>query len=233
MKFLTKIAYKILEKQPAKSICDEDLEYLLWICGLYKKLSDLPGHIAEIGVGDGRNAVLFGHLIFQHGDQSVRQYIGFDTFDGFVPRDLERDGHLSSLRWKENSVRSVLDRVKLEGVSDVIELIEGDALDTVPDTLKNFKGRKFQKGKAKFALLYIDCNAYIPAIKSMEAFLPHMVEGGIIAVDEKLQGSESEAICDFAKSQGYVVRRFGGNSVPMAITINKSSTSEVLQGAVE
>lgn len=228
MDFLTKIAYKILKNQPAKSISDEDLEYFLWICGLYKKLSDLPGHIAEIGVGDGRNAMLFGRLIFQHGDQSVRQYIGFDTFCGFLPRDLEKDDHLSSVRWKENSTRSVLDRVKLEGVSDVIELIEGDVVETVPDTLKNFEGKKFQKGKAKFALLYIDCNAYIPAIKSMEAFLPHMVEGGIIAVDEKLQGSESEAICDFAKSQGYVVRRFGGNSVPMAITMNRNSMADLL-----
>lgn len=63
MKFLTKIAYQILSNQPEKSIYDEDLEYLLWICGLYQKLLDLPGHIAEIGVGDGRNVVLFGHLI--------------------------------------------------------------------------------------------------------------------------------------------------------------------------
>ena len=52
----------------------------------YLKIKNIPGHIAEIGVADGRNAILFGRLIKIHNDQSVRQYIGFDTFDGFTQK---------------------------------------------------------------------------------------------------------------------------------------------------
>ena len=51
---------------------------------------------------------------------------------------------------------------------------EGDAELIVPEILHKHKG-KIQPGKARFALVYIDCNAYRPAIKSMEAFLPHIV----------------------------------------------------------
>ena len=89
IRFFKNIAKKIIINQPHKLINDLDLEYLLWICNIYLRIKNIPGHIAEIGVADGRNAILFGRLIKIHNDQSVRQYIGFDTFDGFTQKDLE------------------------------------------------------------------------------------------------------------------------------------------------
>ena len=219
IRLIKKIAKYILSTQQTKIIKDVDLEYLLWISNLYLKIKYIPGHIAEIGVADGRNTVLFGRLIKIHNDQSVRQYIGFDTFDGFTNNDLIRDNYLDETRWKDNSRNSVLKRCQDNDVEELVEIFEGDALNLVPNVLKDHKGKKFQKSKAKFALLYIDCNAYIPAIKSMENFLPHMVPGGFIVIDEKLQGSETEAILDFAKKQNLKVQRFGGNQVPMCIQI--------------
>jgi hypothetical protein len=219
IRLIKKVTKYILSTQQTKIIKDVDLEYLLWISNLYLKIKYVPGHIAEIGVADGKNTVLFGRLIKIHNDQSVRQYIGFDTFDGFTNEDLARDKHLDKARWKDNSRNSVLKRCQDNDVEELVEIFEGDALNLVPNVLKDHKGKKFQKGKAKFALLYIDCNAYIPAIKSMENFLPHMVPGGFIVIDEKLQGSETEAILDFAKKQNLKVQRFGGNEVPMFIQI--------------
>ena len=219
IRLIKKVTKYILSTQQTKIIKDVDLEYLLWISNLYLKIKYVPGHIAEIGVADGKNTVLFGRLIKIHNDQSVRQYIGFDTFDGFTNEDLARDKHLDKARWKDNSRNSVLKRWQDNDVEELVEIFEGDALNLVPNVLKDHKGKKFQKGKAKFALLYIDCNAYIPAIKSMENFLPHMVPGGFIVIDEKLQGSETEAILDFAKKQNLKVQRFGGNEVPMFIQI--------------
>ena len=219
IRLIKKVTKYILSTQQTKIIKDVDLEYLLWISNLYLKIKYVPGHIAEIGVADGKNTVLFGRLIKIHNDQSVRQYIGFDTFDGFTNEDLARDKHLDKARWKDNSRNSVLKRCQDNDVEELVEIFEGDALNLVPNVLKDHKGKKFQKGKAKFALLYIDCNAYIPAVKSMENFLPHMVPGGFIVIDEKLQGSETEAILDFAKKQNLKVQRFGGNEVPMFIQI--------------
>ena len=53
----------------------------------------------------------------------------------------------------------------------------------------------------------------------MEAFLPHMSPGSIFAVDEKLQGGESEAMLEFAKSNDFSVEKPGRNQVPMIIRI--------------
>lgn len=218
-RLIRKIAKWILRVNQTKVIKDYDLEYLLWISSIYLKIKYLPGNIAEVGVADGRNTVLFGRLIKLHNDQSVRQYIGFDTFDGYTKKDLDRDKHLNKSGWKTNSKEAVLNRCKDNDIEEIVELFEGDATVTVPKILKDHKGKKFQKGKAKFALVYIDCNAYFPAINSMESFLPHMVPGGLIIIDEKLQGSESEAILDFAKRYSFKVERFGSNEVPMAIQI--------------
>ena len=214
---------KIIELQPAKDIKDEDLEYLLWISSLYLKINSIPGHIAEVGVAGGRNTVMFGHLIRIFGDSSVRQYIGFDTFDGYNNRDLERDQHLSqgNERWKEFTKKGVLRRCNTNGVESLIELFEGDAESVIPKILADHKGKKFQPGKAKFALVYIDCNAYRTALTSMEAFLPHMVPGGIFAIDEKLQGGENEAMLEFAKSHEFTIEKPGRNQDPMIIRVSK------------
>jgi len=219
IRIIKKIAKRILSIQSGNLIDDFDLEYLLWISNVYLKIKKIPGHIAEIGVADGRNTILFGRLIQLHKDQPVRQYLGFDTFDGFIDRDLKRDAHLDKILWKNNSRERVLKRCFDNGVEDLVEIFEGDASELVPNILKNHTGKKFQKGKAKFALLYIDCNAYIPAINSMENFLPYMISGGYIVIDEKNQGGETEAIIKFAKKHSLKVEKLGMNEVPMSIQI--------------
>ena len=206
---------------PALEINDFDLEYLCWIVSLYMRIRNVPGHIAEIGIAKGRNTVYFGKLIKQFNDHNVRQYIGFDTFNGFTDESLKNDPQLNEYNgaWLENTKQSVLDRCKDNEVLDVVEIIEGDACITVPDTLKNYQGKNFRPGKGKFALLYIDSNAYEPSIQSMENFLEYMLPGGVIAIDEKLQGGESRAIIDFGKKHNLKVERFGPNEIPMAIVI--------------
>ena len=63
MSIILEAARRIAKLQPAKDIHDDDLEYLLWISSLYGLISSVPGHIAEVGVADGRNTVMFGHLL--------------------------------------------------------------------------------------------------------------------------------------------------------------------------
>jgi hypothetical protein len=221
--FIYKLIRKVSRNLPAKDFSDFDLEYLMWIVKIYSRIEQIPGHIAEIGVASGRNSVLFGKLIKMHNQGSVRQYLGFDTFDGYNDYDLNRDSHLDHNEWKTNTKKSVLQRCSINDVDDVVEIIEGDALKTVPHTLRQHTGKKFQAGKAKFALLYIDCNAYNPAIESMRSFLPFMMPGGLIVIDEKLQGGETEALLEFARENNLSISRQKGNSVPMFIQINNLS----------
>ena len=169
-------------------------------------------------VANGRNTILFGLLIKLNSDTSIRQYLGFDTFDGFDEKSLVRNLLLDKNRWKNNSKEKVLRIYQQNGIEDLIEIFEGKASETVPMFLKNHKGKKSQKWKAKFALVYIDCNAYLPSIESIENFLPNIVPGSYIVIYEKLQGGETKAIFDFAKKLSKI-ERLGANEVPMAIKI--------------
>lgn len=179
-------------------IGDKDLEYLISLINSYLEIRDVPGHIAEVGVADGRNAVIFGKLVKHFGDQNTRQYLGFDTFDGYVERDLSRDKHLDPRAWKKLDINRVIRRSQDNNVEQLVEFHQGDVLKTAPKVLKGHAGLRFQPGRARFALLYIDCNSYLTAIESMRIFLPYMTPGGQIVIDEKMQGGETEALIAFA-----------------------------------
>ena len=73
IRILKKIAKRILLIESGNLIDDYNLEYLLWITNIYSKIKSIPGHIAEIGVADGRNTILFGRLIKLHRDQTWRK----------------------------------------------------------------------------------------------------------------------------------------------------------------
>lgn len=219
LKRILKTLFNQIVSVSSREIKDEEIEYILWLTSLYINLEKLPGHIAEVGVASGRNAIIFGKLIKLFSDTNVRQYLGFDTFDGYVSRDIISSKHLREDAWKTNTKKAVLNRCEVAGVAELVEIFEGDAVETAPEVLKIHRGKKFQKGKAKIALLYIDCNAYTPAIESMRNFYDYMVPGGIIAIDEKIQGDESSALIDFAKEKGLEIERLGKNSVPMIVRV--------------
>lgn len=83
--------------------------------------------------------------------------------------------------------------------------------------LKNYESDRFNRGMSKFALLYIDCNAYTPAIKAMETFYYHLSPGAVICIDEKVQGAETRALVEFAEKRGLRVFRNSNRDVPMQI----------------
>ena len=55
-----------------------------------------------------------------------------------------------------------------------------------------------------------DCNAFLPARFSMDFFKQYMTPGGVICIDEKLQGGETEALIGFCKDNGLEFRKDAG-----------------------
>ncbi len=179
--------------------------YIMAIDRIFQKISKTPGHIVEVGVARGRNAILFGHLVSLSNPDASRHYYGFDTFDGFVEEDLKQNKHLDENRWKI-SREFVEERIRALKLDKVCHLFDGDIRETGPKFLDSgISGHT--PGNFRCALLYIDCNAYGAAKEAMRIFRPHMTPGGIVCIDEKTQGGETEALVEFCREEGLSIKR--------------------------
>lgn len=191
-----------------------EFKYILWLDRIYQKISNVPGHVVELGVAYGRNAIIFGHQIKMNGDELVRKYYGFDTFSGYTEESLKIDKHLKADSWGDNSKKWVEDKINRVGLTDVCSLYEGDVLLTVPAFLE-------RNPNIRVALLYIDCNAYLPSIKGMEFLKEFMTPGGIICIDEKKQGGETKALIQFCKDNNFIFMKDSGPFAIPAYTVVK------------
>ncbi|MFI5204851.1 MAG: class I SAM-dependent methyltransferase [Flavobacteriales bacterium] len=198
--------------QNQKYLEKDEFRYILWLDRVYQKIIKIPGHVLELGVAYGRNSILFGHQIKMNGDELVRKYHGFDTFDGYSEESLKSDKNLSDSAWKNNSKEWVQDKIGRVGLTDICSLHQGDILKTVPEFIQKNNG-------LRVALLYVDCNAYEPALKGMEYILPYMTPGGIICIDEKKQGGETKALIEFCEKNGLVFQKDAGPFAIPAYTV--------------
>jgi predicted O-methyltransferase YrrM len=191
-----------------------EYKYVLWLDRIYQKIATVPGHIVELGVAYGRNSIILAHQIQMNGDELTRKYYGFDTFSGYNEESLRTDKHLSAQSWKDNSKKWVQDKINRVGVGHVCELIEGDILVELPKFLE--KNPNFRA-----ALLYVDCNAYLPSFKGMEALKEFMSPGGIICIDEKRQGGETKALIEFCKKNDLIYQKDASPFAIPAFTVVK------------
>jgi hypothetical protein len=179
---------------------ESEFTYLFWLYEAFRKIRNVPGHIVEVGVARGRNSIVFGNLIKLRGEGSTRRYFGFDTFSGYTEEDIRSSPHLSGDHWKDNSKAFVDDRLKRQGLEKICTIIEGDVKETGPEFIAK-KGNMFQANSIAISMLYIDCNAYLPAITSLNLFGEHMSPGGIICIDEKMQGGETKALAEYCRAK--------------------------------
>ncbi|MDD5450321.1 MAG: macrocin O-methyltransferase [Desulfovibrionales bacterium] len=197
---------------------------------LFKKIVNLPGCIIDIGVYRGASTFTWAKLceIYCATDVLKKVY-GFDTFSGFV-EIREEDG-------KENEAQSVhsggyhggqtvemdlqlaqaaMNHDKHISHIDRIELIKGDVAETVPNFLA-------EKGNGlKVSLLNLDADLYEPTKVALDHFVPRMVRGGIIILDEyavETFGGESLAVDEYFRenfSSNPKVKKFTWHSNPSA-----------------
>ena len=174
-----------------------EFSYLFSIFELFKMVENIPGHIVELGVGAGRNAIVLGHLLKLNSQHGNSRYFGFDTFESYTERDLENHKELSRERWSTNSKSFVDDRIKTFNLQDTCLTIEGDIIESLPRFLESPNSR-FTSSSFYCRLIYVDTSAYDPAKLSIEVLYKHLVPGGILAIDQKKQGGEWKAIVEFA-----------------------------------
>lgn len=164
----------------------QSLSRINFIQKLYQLIVPVHGVIMEFGVRWGQNMALFSALRGIHEPFNYnRRIIGFDTFAGFPSVSSEDGGAVNA---GDYSVSEGW-RAKLESIlafheqnapiphKRKFELVQGDAIQTVPAYFVNHP-------ETIVALAYFDFDIYQPTKKCLEAILPYITKGSVLAFDE-------------------------------------------------
>lgn len=156
---------------------------------IFKRVLPVNGSIVECGVLHGAGLLAWAKLsgIFEPANH-VRKVIGFDTFGGFPSVDAKdaKTGQFHELK-KGGLTGLSRDRIAAAvGVYDLnrpiahipkVELVEGDICKTASEYVQ-------ANPHLIVSLLYLDVDLYEPTKAAIEAFLPRMPKGAVIAFDE-------------------------------------------------
>jgi len=195
---------------------------------LFKQICDLPGVIIELGVYQGASLFTWAKLAEIFCPTDIRKTVfGFDTFEGF-PSLSEADGAEDKELDRQKggfagggSIEADLGLAQQAMNADKhlkhinrIELVKGDMCATIPEFVR-------ARGDGlKVALLNIDCDLYEPTKTALENFVPRMVKGGIIVLDEyalETFGGESKAVDEYFQKHLNArpdIKKFPWHSVP-------------------
>jgi hypothetical protein len=164
------------------------LAKLLFLDEMYRKIVNIPGIICEFGVWMGQSIVMFENLRAVYEPYNyTRRIVGFDTFAGYpklgskdVRSELIKEGVYKVDEGYESYLAELLDYHEQENVMSHIKkhaLIKGDAAKTC---------KKFVDSHPEvlIALAYFDMALYEPTKKCLQAILPRLIKGSVIAFDE-------------------------------------------------
>jgi hypothetical protein len=195
---------------------------------LFKKVVDLPGVIIDLGVFQGASSFTWAKLCEIFCPTDVKKVVyAFDTFEGFpditkedgesdISQDVRSGGYFGgqSIERDLQLAQQAMNQDKHIYHIDRIKFIKGDVVNTIPDFVTN------QGNGLKIALLNMDVDLYLPTKTALEYFVPRMVKGGIIILDEYAVdtfGGETKAVDEyFAKEFGRkaLIKKFPWHSNP-------------------
>jgi hypothetical protein len=193
---------------------------------LYKMIVDRPGDIVEGGVLKGAGVLYWAKLIQIFNPQSRRKVIGFDTFEGYPEDSLKsHDQHTAKAFTKEQiqnleqvSPEAIMQVAEQQGLAHRIELVKGDASNTVEHYVETHPG-------FRVALLNIDFVLYDPSFAAMQYLYPRVVPGGVIALDEYAVADkgESEAVDEALAGEFVAMRSFPWAKSPTAYFVKEQA----------
>ena len=186
---------------------------------IFKHVLDVHGHIVECGVFMGGGLLTWAQLsaIYEPYNH-VRRVVGFDTFTGFpsfadedkpqqgAEVDFAKVGGLAVDGIDADIKRAIelYDRNRPIGHIPRIELVKGDASKTIPKYVEDNR-------HLVVAMLYLDFDLYEPTVAALQAFLPRMPKGAVVAFDElnqKQWPGETLAVLDTIGIKNLRIRRF-------------------------
>ena len=183
---------------------------------IFKKMLQVNGSIIECGVLHGGGLLTWAKLssIFEPANH-VRKIIGFDTFEGFpsvsgADTDHGDSSHLRGGGLSGSSLEDVQQAVALydenRPISHIpkVELVKGDLCRTAAEYVT-------ANPHLVVRMLYLDVDLYEPTKAALQAFVPRMPRGAIIAFDElnaRMFPGETSAVDEVLGLRNVRIERF-------------------------
>lgn len=170
-----------------KYVRRQQLKRFLALYEIFKLVLPVKGSIVECGVFRGFGLMTWAKLsTILEPENLLRRVYGFDTFEGF-PEISEHDRNRTACHEKGGLTGSSLeelrelidlyDRDRFLGHIDKVHLIQGDVRETAPVFVR-------ENPHLIVSLLFLDLDLYEGTRAALEAFLPRMPRGAVLAFDE-------------------------------------------------
>jgi macrocin-O-methyltransferase TylF-like protien len=182
---------------------------------IFKRVLTVQGSVVECGVFHGAGVMTWATLsaIYEPLNH-LRRVIGFDSFEGFTrvaAEDMpDRNafavaGGLAADSFADLTESAALfDLYRPLGHIPKIELVRGDALETMPRYVED-------NPHLVVSLLYLDFDLYEPTRRALEVFRPRMPKGAVVGFDQLNQRhwpGETRAVADALGLTSLRIERF-------------------------
>lgn len=164
---------------------------------IFKKITNVQGHIFEFGVFKGSSLMRFAAFrdLLKLDNKII---YGFDNFGKFPKQKNSVDNNfitnfekISGTGIAKKDLQNFCKAKKYKN----IKLIEGDILDTLPYFLKSNK-------RIKISLIHIDVDVYSPTKVILESLFDLLSAGGIIMFDDySIIEGETKAVNEYFKKK--------------------------------
>lgn len=150
----------------------------LWTFELLKQTVGVPGDIFEFGCWKGSNLMFLAKVNSLIEPNASKTILGFDNFSG-LPLGQKEDGDFALSQagqyiGSEEMLKKIID---LFDLNDKVNLIIGDALETIPKFTK-------EHPEALCSFAYLDFDLYEPTKSALSFLATSISVGGIIVFDE-------------------------------------------------
>lgn len=172
---------------------------------LYKKIVNLPGHVAEFGVFKGASFVRFLNFRDSLENPHSRKIIGFDAFGKFPSQEIEEDEKIARSHDVAAGIgipKAELERVLAFKNFTNFDLIPGDIGETLPQYIE-------KHSELRLALIHVDVDVYQPTKVVLDLLYDRVVPGGVIVFDDyAIINGETRAADEFLAAKNLKIQKF-------------------------
>jgi hypothetical protein len=184
-----------------------NLGRFLFLYDLYKKVTELNGHIAEVGTFKGATLLFMSKLVKMFENYTSTQVHGFDWFMGMNPSE----GTHATYKGDYEVLLKLIELQKLEDIAIVHKM----------DITKDLKGYFDEHYYLRYKIVLIDCGIKEVMEAALEQFWPRLVPGGILIMDHYN--------AEVSKDESDIVEKYIGDNYIRQVPFTRSPTCYVVK----